>query len=551
VLAVLLLIATLLNASFPQPSGTPSGTFSFADPQHTSIFRLRQAPQAAPFQLRLTPQNTAYQMILVGPLKRQLLAMVTALQLRKTDSERDILIQVKEPLAEPLMEVLEQLRVRVIQMPFAPMTQMEFDFGQSCSFFWACWMKLLTWNQTEYSAVLNIDTDFLVLRNMGGAFDVMEQNAQTPFDVGGVPDPVVALSHKDASLFDVFNGGMFLALPGREAYERMVHHAQASEWQWGEMLWLNTFATRFGHWVRLPTTFNFFPVLIRPNSPFLTYSPPNWDSIYGMHFAGSSRLWGDATAEECKAFGEKDCFECCLKWVQASTNLAELLSANADIVEKGPEVGASGGAAWRVFSRLLPSGWEDAAAVVVKRNAARGYTFDKEAWHDGYTGSSWADRERREAKEAQDKGEKPAVKGRRDMFRASGGKGEGAGAAAPAGAAAAPPPPPPPPPPSSQERQQQQRQPEGAAPDQAPSSGAGGGQSKAPVKIEPAFGKAIKGLWAYDAETGGLNESSLLEGALRDLCFSQSGFDSNGDESVFTLCGYAHVKQNIPGRLLT
>ena len=512
-LALLLLLLGLLDAAWPlqqqQPADAP------LPPLHArgavaagELLRLRRAGAPPPFALpRLTPRNTAYQMVLVGPPKRQLLAAITLLQLRATDAERDIVVQVKEPLAAPLMEVLEQLNVTVRQQPFPVMQAMEHDFGQSCSIFWACWQKLLTWNETQYAAVLNLDTDFLALQSLARVFDLMAAGARSPYDVGGVADPIVAATHKDSSLADVLNGGMFLALPSRAAYERVVHHAQASEWQWGEMLWLNTFAARYGAWVRLPLTYNFFPVLIRPGSPYLAYAPVNWRSIHGLHFAGVSKAWADTSLEDCRSRGERDCAECCVKWVEASGRLSALLAANAALAAAaggggGGEPAPAPAAATAALGALLPAGWQQRAAAIVQRNAQRGYTFDKLAWHDGYTGGTWAAREEREALEAAAKG-----------------KGGGGGGSAPAAAPAA------------------------AAPKAEPAPAA---PAPAPAKAEaPAPSSSTEGPGAS------FNESSILAGVLANKCIVHSGLDSNGDESVFTLCGYQHVKQRIPQKGLS
>lgn len=397
-LSLVLFFSILVNVSWPDHLALPlqyEGSTISTQPSPAHLHKLAKGAHP-PYHVKLTPQNTAYQMILVGPPKRQVLAAITALQLRATDSERDILLQVKEPLTEPLMEVMEQLRVKVQQMEYHSMQQMEFDFGQCCSHFWACWMKLLTWNETGYKAVMNIDTDFLVLRNMGRAFEILGETSQTPFDVGGVADPIVASTHGDTTKFDVLNGGMFMALPGREAYELMVSHAHSHKWEWGEMLWLNTFAASWGHWVRLPLTFNIFPILLRPGSPYLHYSPTNWDSIYGLHFAGISKVWGDATRKDCEDRQTSDCVECCYKWVNAAGRLNELLSVNKEIA-----AGENDGNA--TLGRLLPSGWQDNARDIVLRNAARGYAFDKNAYHDGYTGGTWAEREAREALEKKER----------------------------------------------------------------------------------------------------------------------------------------------------
>ena len=73
--------------------------------------RFTVAPRGvAPFSLQLDASNSAYQLVIVGPETRQLLAVTAALQLRSVDAERDILLLVGAPLTGPLMEALEQLR---------------------------------------------------------------------------------------------------------------------------------------------------------------------------------------------------------------------------------------------------------------------------------------------------------------------------------------------------------------------------------------------------------------------------------------------------------
>ena len=291
---------------------------------------------AAPFSLgELTVRNTAYSMILVGPRARQLYAAITAYGLRRVDPDRDILLMVKitEPVDADIAQVLEQLRVTQRSMEERVMHKFEYDFGMCCEQFWGCWMKLAVWNETRYKAVMNVDTDFLVLRSPGpDIFDFMARHATSPFDVGGVADPVVGASHPETFITDVFNGGMFVALPSREAFARVVSHAHGSEWRWGEMLWMNTFATTFGKWVRLPSRYNTFPMTLGADSQLLAYNPINWAAIVGLHFSGNSKVMPDTTEAQCRSRA-RDCVECCLKWVALASRLHALLAANADVAE--------------------------------------------------------------------------------------------------------------------------------------------------------------------------------------------------------------------------
>ncbi len=64
-------------------------------------------------------------------------------------------------------------------------------------------------------------------------------------------------------------------------------------------------------------------------------------------------------------------------------------------------------------------------------------------------------------------------------------------------------------------------------------------------------GAAGGGILYREDAAGMVNESSLLEGALANKCFSHSALDSNGDESIFTVCSNEHVKQTIPAKSLS
>lgn len=313
-------------------------------------------------------------------------AAIAALQLRSTDSRRAVLMLSSEPLTDELAEVMDQLHVTLRQTPFNIMKSMEWDFGVNCLEFWACHMKFLTWNQTDFAAILNLDTDFLVRKPMGDAlFDIIADHAQSPFDVGGVADPIVAMSHKESAVFDVFNGGMFVALPSHDAFETLIAHAHASRWIWGEMHTLNSFARKWGHWIRLPITFNIFPNLLHDGTPTAPYGGVNMDSVYGLHFAGVSKTMPETTADDCRGRSPlKDCIACCLEWVAAADRLRALIDAN--------RVAHTDAAAAERVRALLPPAYAKEGVDIVKRNRARGFVFDLDAFHDSYTPGPYSQR---------------------------------------------------------------------------------------------------------------------------------------------------------------
>ena len=337
VLALSLLAASIVHLFSPRATLPALGT------PHARAVASAATAVTAPFSLGpVDARNTAYSMILVGPRLRRLYAVYAAFGLRRVDPARDILLFIKEhePLDPDLQVVMDQLRVTVRRVGRHVDTKMEWDFGHCCGEFWGCWLKLLVWNETSYKAVMNIDTDFLALRSPGpDIFDFVARHATSPFDVGGVADPVVAASHPETHISDVFNGGMFVALPSAAAFSRIVTHAHSTAWRWGEMLWLNTFATTYGKWVRLPSRYNAFPMTMGSGSMLLFYNPINWGALTGLHFSGHSKVTPDTTENDCRR-RERDCVECCVKWTQLGTAVKELLAANEalhEAVKKGGE----------------------------------------------------------------------------------------------------------------------------------------------------------------------------------------------------------------------
>jgi hypothetical protein len=284
---------------------------------------LEGPPLASPtFRLPpLTPNNTAYSMIALGGYAYHLSSLVTVHSIRRWDKERDIVIHTTHKDLPPadIVAAMTALGAR-----YNVVSEMDYEnvgdpLYHRCGMFFGCWLKFFVWGMTQYAAVLNVDTDYIMLQSQARAFDMFGKMATSPYDVAGVPDLVVAFSHPDSSTADVFNGGWFMAAPSEDAFRRMVKFAQGpAPWKWGEMLTLNTFsAAHGGQWHRMPVGFNTFPLLLNARAPFYIYDGPNFNSVFGLHYAGKSKVKPGTTANECGGYdGAGDCTICCWRWVE-------------------------------------------------------------------------------------------------------------------------------------------------------------------------------------------------------------------------------------------
>ena len=336
-LALFSFIAALLFVLLPSPSCSPPQRHSGGAAQHGVVSGLKPLsywsaegeaelpplPPALPtFRLPpLTVNNTAYSMIALGGYAYHLSSLVTVHSIRRWDPHRAIVIHTTHKDLPPadIVAAMTALGAR-----YNVVSEMDYEnvgdpLYHRCGMFFGCWLKFFVWSMTEFAAVMNVDTDYIMLQSQARAFDMFERAVTSPFDVAGVPDLVVAFSHPDASTSDVFNGGWFMAAPSEDAFRRMVKYASGpAPWKWGEMLTLNTFpAAHGGQWHRFPVGFNTFPLLLNARAPFYIYDGPNFNSIYGLHYAGKSKVKPGATSGDCGGYdGAGDCTICCWRWVE-------------------------------------------------------------------------------------------------------------------------------------------------------------------------------------------------------------------------------------------
>jgi len=344
-LALLFLVSGLVFVLLPSPScntslhegGVPIGHGHLNGEKVVLSFLGPVLPQVeasvAPtnFKLpKLTVNNTAYSMIAIGSYAYHLSSLVTVHSIRKYDKERDIIIH-SDGQSLPTSDIVEAMTALGARYNIVSEEDYK-NFGDplyhKCGMFYGCWLKFYVWSMTEYAMVMNVDTDYLFLQSQANAFEIFGELASSPYDVAGVPDLVVGFSHPDSSTSDVFNGGWFMGLPSKQAFDDMKKYAHGpAPWKWGEMLTLNSFPEAHGgKWHRMPVGYNTFPLLLNRGAPFYVYDGPNFGSIYGLHFAGLSKVKPGTTRDECNGYdGRRDSTECCYRWVQEEQETREFM----------------------------------------------------------------------------------------------------------------------------------------------------------------------------------------------------------------------------------
>jgi hypothetical protein len=283
-----------------------------------------------PFRLPpLTPNNTAFALSAVGSYDRFQMVMVAAHALRRVDPVRAIVIHCLELPSRDFQVLAEEMRVTWNVVPAEDVERWGRALNGKCGHFEGCWLKIFAWSMVDFAAVIYVDNDYIATQPQDAAFDDFAAAANTPYDVGGVTDLVVGYSHWQTQDTDVFNSGWFVAIPGAPAFARLQQHAldEGTRWKWGEMLMLNSFPSAAGgKWVRMPVGYNVFPMVIRSNAPFFRYDGVNWGAIYGLHFAGVSKVLVGTTAGDCGGYdGKGDSTQCCLKWVEEERMVRALL----------------------------------------------------------------------------------------------------------------------------------------------------------------------------------------------------------------------------------
>ena len=114
------------------------------------------------------------------------------------------------------------------------------------------------WNYTEYSKIIYLDADFMLMTNMDELFDIPDDFAAVPCSRPGVLEPC-------------FNAGLLVVRPDTSSYQEIMHNW----WKTTEkdtcptdqvLLWHHYADT--GNWKALPYAYNIRRIIFRPLNSF-------------------------------------------------------------------------------------------------------------------------------------------------------------------------------------------------------------------------------------------------------------------------------------------
>jgi hypothetical protein len=123
--------------------------------------------------------------------------------------------------------------------------------------------RFMIWKLVEYQAVLSMDTDMIVARDLSPLFSefyraIIKQGKQ----LAAVPDfPLPCPKTADLWLEPTFNGGLLLLTPGMELFKHLNHSIYTLDYdpEWAEQGLLNAFYPH-GQYVELPAMYNAYTV---------------------------------------------------------------------------------------------------------------------------------------------------------------------------------------------------------------------------------------------------------------------------------------------------
>ncbi|BFZ55794.1 glycogenin glucosyltransferase [Savitreella phatthalungensis] len=205
-------------------------------------------------------------------------ALVLAHSLRDAGATRELAIMVTSKVSSSARSQLTQIFDNVISVESLANPQIEnlnllgrLDLRESFT-------KINLWRQTQYSKVVFLDADVLVLQNIDHLFDI-------PADFAAAPD---------VGWPDIFNSGVFLARPDSGTYGALKRLADSGvSFDGGDQGLLNQFYSA-GLWHRLSFTYNVTP---SANYQYLPAFKHFESQIKVVHFIGAEKPWRRNTAE--------------------------------------------------------------------------------------------------------------------------------------------------------------------------------------------------------------------------------------------------------------
>jgi inositol 3-alpha-galactosyltransferase len=127
-------------------------------------------------------------------------------------------------------------------------------------FYTDCWCKLRLWEFEEYSRLVYLDADMIVLKNIDHLFHTVGFHAALDCTAGrhNQAERDACPLFKGATM-RYFNAGMFVMTPNKrqmEAFEVHLATGYHGFLEYAEQDFLNDYYTRFQGWIQLPPSYN-------------------------------------------------------------------------------------------------------------------------------------------------------------------------------------------------------------------------------------------------------------------------------------------------------
>ncbi|KAJ1644498.1 glycogenin glucosyltransferase [Coemansia erecta] len=221
-------------------------------------------------------------------------ALTLAASIRQTGTSHAIVCLVAEgQLSKPALERLSLVFDRVVSVPvldtqdYANLALLgRPDLGTTAT-------KIAVWSLTEYSRIVYLDADTLVLQNIDSLLE--EPTNESGLGMrpnGGMQNEGMLAAAPDLGWPDCFNSGVFVAKPSKTTHDGLLRMlATQGSFDGGDQGLLNAYFSdwsRADHTRRLPFSYN------TTSTSFYTYAPAfaRFSSdIKVVHFIGPHKPW--------------------------------------------------------------------------------------------------------------------------------------------------------------------------------------------------------------------------------------------------------------------
>ncbi|KAJ2636961.1 glycogenin glucosyltransferase [Coemansia sp. RSA 1286] len=221
-------------------------------------------------------------------------ALTLAASIRQTGTSHEIICLVAEgQLSKPALERLSLAFDRVVSVPvldtrdYANLALLgRPDLGTTVT-------KIAVWSLTEYSRVVFLDADTLVLQNIDSLLDNPSKESELGMrQNGGMQNEGLLAAAPDLGWPDCFNSGVFVAKPSKSTHDNLLKMlVTQGSFDGGDQGLLNAYFSdwsRADHTRRLPFSYN------TTSTSFYTYAPAfaRFSSdIKVVHFIGPHKPW--------------------------------------------------------------------------------------------------------------------------------------------------------------------------------------------------------------------------------------------------------------------